>query len=116
MSSSPTPASARDFSITGVISSRWCLEATSGTTPPNFECASWEETTLERTAPPSSTAAQVSSQEVSIASCGKRQAPEGRSAAGRGLRSRSAGRASMGTPAIAGSPFHMIRASSPLSG
>src|SRR4030065_372008 len=45
-----------------------CLEATSGLTPPNGACKSiWEATTLERIRRPSSTtAAAVSSQEVSI--------------------------------------------------
>ena len=47
-------------------SSRWWREATSGTTPPKRACASaCEEIVLARILPPSSTAAQVSSQEVS---------------------------------------------------
>ena len=67
-SSSSTPASASAASTTGLTSSRWWREATSGTTPPKRACAAaCEEITLERIAAPSTTAAQVSSQEVSIA-------------------------------------------------
>ena len=55
-------------SITGETSSRWRLEAISGTTPPYFAWMSaWELTTFERISPPAvTTAAAVSSQEVSI--------------------------------------------------
>src|SRR5689334_22237926 len=49
-----------------MTSSRCRREATSGTTPPNRACRSaCDETTLERISPPSTSAAAVSSQEVS---------------------------------------------------
>ena len=68
ISSSPTPASASAASTTGAVSSRWWREATSGTTPPKCAwAAACEEIRFERIRGPSSTAAQVSSQEVSIA-------------------------------------------------
>src|SRR4051812_17817538 len=68
MSASATPASPSACSITGVTSSRWRLDATSGTTPPKRACSSsCEATTLERMSPSAlTTAAAVSSQEVSI--------------------------------------------------
>src|SRR4029453_12467254 len=52
----------------GRISSRWCRDATSGTTPPYGACNSaWDETTLARTPPSRVTrAAAVSSHDVSI--------------------------------------------------
>src|SRR5207249_97184 len=62
--------SASALSTTGTITSRWRREASSGTTPPyGAWMASWEATTLERTRrPPASTAAAVSSHELSIPS------------------------------------------------
>src|SRR2546422_162218 len=65
-----TPASASAFSITGTMTSRWRREASSGTTPPyGAWIASCEATTLESTRRPSaSTAAAVSSHELSIPS------------------------------------------------
>ena len=55
--------------MTGTTSSRWRREAISGTTPPKRACRSaCEERIDARTAPSRlTTAAQVSSQEVSIA-------------------------------------------------
>src|SRR4051794_23327533 len=68
-SSSVPPASRSAASTTGSTSSRWWRAATSGTTPPKPSWAlACEEMTLLRIRGPSSTAAQVSSQEVSIAS------------------------------------------------
>jgi hypothetical protein len=47
--------------------SRWCARlASSGTTPPNPSCTRWLETTFERSTPPATTAAAVSSQEDSM--------------------------------------------------
>src|SRR6267143_3057000 len=65
-----TPASASAFSTTGTMTSRWRREASSGTTPPyGAWIASCEATTLESTRRPSaSTAAAVSSHELSIPS------------------------------------------------
>src|SRR5439155_21925796 len=65
-----TPASASAFSTTGTMTSRWRREASSGTTPPyGAWMASCEATTLERRRRPSaSTAAAVSSHELSIPS------------------------------------------------
>src|SRR4051794_41014934 len=75
-SSSVTPASRSAASTTGSTSSRWGRAATSGTTPPKpswaFAC---EEITLLRMRGPRRTAAQVSSQEVSIASSTARLNP-----------------------------------------
>src|SRR4051794_20522217 len=69
MSSRVTPASWSAASTTGSTSSRWWRAATSGTTPPKPSWAlACEEITLLRMRAPSRTAAQVSSQEVSIAS------------------------------------------------
>src|SRR5207249_2016518 len=65
-----TPASASALSTTGTMTSRWRREASSGTTPPyGAWMASCEATTLERRRRPSaSTAAAVSSHELSIPS------------------------------------------------
>ena len=65
---SSTPASPSACSITGVTSSRWRRDATSGTTPPKRACSSsCEATTLERISPSAlTTAAAVSSHDVSI--------------------------------------------------
>src|SRR5262245_3726117 len=67
-SASPVPASPSARRITGTTTSRWRRDASSGTTPPYGPwTSSWEATTLERILrPPSSTAAAVSSQEVSM--------------------------------------------------
>src|SRR5215472_15243175 len=64
----PIPASARARRMMGTITSRWRRDANSGTTPPYGACtSSCEATTLESTLrPPSSTAAAVSSQDVSM--------------------------------------------------
>jgi hypothetical protein len=68
MSSSVASARASASSITAFTSSRWWREAISGTTPPKRACTPCDETTFARTSPASvTTAAQVSSQEVSIA-------------------------------------------------
>src|SRR5437773_674450 len=69
-SRSPMPASASALRMTGTIISRWRREASSGTTPPYLAwTSSWEATTFESTLrPPSSTAAAVSSHDVSIPS------------------------------------------------
>src|SRR5207302_1137219 len=69
-SGSLTPASASARSTTGTITSRCRREASSGTTPPyGAWMASCEATTLERIRrPPASTAAAVSSHELSIPS------------------------------------------------
>src|SRR5215470_3099517 len=69
-SSSPTPAPSRARRTTGISTSRWRREASSGTTPPYGACtSSCEATMLASTLrPPSTTAAAVSSQEVSIPS------------------------------------------------
>src|SRR5690606_27790990 len=63
-----TPACRRAWSMTGKISSTWRREAISGTTPPNRWWSSiWDAITLERMRlPPSTTAAAVSSQLVSM--------------------------------------------------
>src|SRR5262245_28500660 len=67
-SGSRTLASASAFSTTGTITSRWRRDASSGTTPPyGAWIASCEATTFDRMRRPSaSTAAAVSSQELSI--------------------------------------------------
>src|SRR5215471_2763065 len=69
-SGSRTLASASAFSTTGTITSRWRRDASSGTTPPyGAWIASCEATTLDRMRRPSaSTAAAVSSHELSIPS------------------------------------------------
>src|SRR5215470_5655984 len=69
-SGSRTLASASAFSTTGTITSRWRRDASSGTTPPyGAWMASCEATTLDRMRRPSaSTAAAVSSHELSIPS------------------------------------------------
>src|SRR5262249_32070402 len=62
-----TSARARAASITGSMLRTWWRDASSGTTPPYGPCtASWDETTEERTSPSRSTAAAVSSHELSI--------------------------------------------------
>src|SRR5262245_26024900 len=54
-------------SITGSMLRTWWRDASSGTTPPYGPCtASWDETMEERTSPSRSTAAAVSSHELSI--------------------------------------------------
>src|SRR3974377_1530487 len=65
---------------TGTMLVRWAREASSGTTPPKTACASWERITRDRIAaeprsplpsplsPPSTTAADVSSHDVSMPS------------------------------------------------
>jgi len=65
-----TPASTRASATTGVSSSTWARLATSGTTPPKRECRSvWLLTTEDSTSRPSTTtAAAVSSHEVSMPS------------------------------------------------
>src|SRR3970282_250067 len=69
-SGSRTDASSSACWMTGTMASRWRREASSGTTPPyGAWIASWEATTLDSTRRPSaSTAAAVSSQELSIPS------------------------------------------------
>src|SRR5687767_11582896 len=64
------PASSMALVTTPQMFWRWWREASSGTTPPQGACSAiWLETTLERIRVPSSTtAAAVSSQEVSMAS------------------------------------------------
>src|SRR5439155_552424 len=81
-SPSLTPARASASSTTGTITSRWRREANSGTTPPyGAWTSSWEATTLDRIRRPSATtAAAVSSQELSmprtfIAPVGGRERP-----------------------------------------
>src|SRR5215467_4784895 len=66
-----SPASARARSTTAGSAARWARLASSGTTPPNTWWMSWERMTRlassgGRVAPPTSTAADVSSHEVSI--------------------------------------------------
>src|SRR5512138_702958 len=70
---SPAPARESASPTTGSMASRWRREAISGTTPPNGRWrSSWEKTTEESTSRPSlTTAAAVSSQEVSIPSVSK---------------------------------------------
>ena len=69
ISSSVTPASVNAFLITGLIFSICFLDAISGTTPPYSVCiAIWVLITLDNTSLPFfTTAAAVSSQELSIA-------------------------------------------------
>ena len=64
------PADSNASSITGLMFSRCFLDATSGTTPPNLLCMSiWLDMMFDRTSRPFlTTAAEVSSHEVSIAS------------------------------------------------
>src|SRR5262249_27770716 len=68
-SASAAPELASACSTTGPISSRWRRDATSGTTPPKRAWrSSWELRIEDSTRPPSSsTAAQVSSHDVSSA-------------------------------------------------
>src|SRR5687768_12274960 len=63
-----TPADTRASATTGVSSSTWARLAISGTTPPKRACRStWLDTTEERMSrPPVTTAAAVSSHEVSM--------------------------------------------------
>ena len=72
-----TPASSSARSTIGVIVSMWARLASSGTTPPKAACRSiWLATTDERTAKVSSTtAAAVSSHDVSMASSSRVTAP-----------------------------------------
>jgi hypothetical protein len=63
------PARANASATTGVSSSTWARPASSGTTPPNAACRStWLATTDDSTLPPASTAAAVSSHDVSMPS------------------------------------------------
>src|SRR5665647_3862520 len=65
-SSQPTPAALIASATTSFTSSVWRREATSGTTPPNCACSSFCDDTMdERTSRPRTTAALVSSHEVS---------------------------------------------------
>src|SRR5574341_226002 len=67
MSSSETEAPASASRMTGMRFFKCSRDASSGTTPPYFSCTfTWEETTFDSTAVSRSTAAAVSSQEVSI--------------------------------------------------
>src|SRR5690606_24773616 len=64
-SARPAPASSSAWRTTGTTSC-WCArEASSGTTPPKPVCTRCDETTLDRTRPPATTAAAVSSHELS---------------------------------------------------
>ena len=75
----PTPASPSAASTTGSIRLRWSRAASSGTTPPYTRCTSWEWMTSPRIAPRASrTAAEVSSQVVSIPRIGRVTAPRPR--------------------------------------
>ena len=69
MSSNVTPATSKASSTTAFIASMCFLDATSGTTPPNFVCISiWEDIIFDKTSLPlTTTAAAVSSQLLSIA-------------------------------------------------
>ena len=67
-SSQPAPAWLIASATTSLTSSVWRREATSGTTPPNCACSSFcDETMDESTSRPRTTAALVSSQDVSTA-------------------------------------------------
>ena len=67
-SSQPAPASLIASATTSLTSSVWRREATSGTTPPNCACSSFcDETIDDSTSRPRTTAALVSSQDVSTA-------------------------------------------------
>ena len=70
-SSQPTPAAPIASATTSFTSSVWRREATSGTTPPNCACSSFCDDTMdESTSRPRTTAALVSSHEVSTHSRG----------------------------------------------
>ena len=67
-SSQPAPASLIASATTSLTSSVWRRDATSGTTPPNCACSSFcDETIDDSTSRPRTTAALVSSQDVSTA-------------------------------------------------
>ena len=72
-SSHAAPASLIASATTSLTSSVWRRDATSGTTPPNSACSSFcDETMDDSTSRPRTTAALVSSQDVSTARMGRR--------------------------------------------